>query len=121
MKACLFVGLGGAIGSMLRYCIGLINLNDSTAFPYKTMIINVVGSFLIGLVVAFAGSISNLDANLLLFLKVGICGGFTTFSTFAFESSGLIQSGKIGIAMLYIILSVMLSIGAIFGAQIIVK
>lgn len=121
MITCFWVALGGAIGSVLRYLIGLINLNDSSIFPYKTLAINIVGSLIIGVTVALAGKYSNADANIILFLKVGICGGFTTFSTFALESSGLIRDGKLWLAVLYITLSVMLSIGAVFIGQAIVK
>lgn len=121
MIACLWVALGGAIGSVIRYLIGLININEATAFPYKTLIINIVGSLLIGIVVALAGKYTNANSNIILFIKVGICGGFTTFSTFALESTNLIQSGKYLLAFAYIALSVILSILAVFSAQIIIK
>ena len=121
MITCFWVALGGAIGSVLRYLVGLININDSVIFPYKTLIINIVGSLIIGITVALAGKYSNADANVILFLKVGICGGFTTFSTFALESFGLVHDGRLWSAVLYRLLSVLLSICAVLLGQAIVK
>lgn len=121
MIACLWVALGGAIGSVLRYLIGLININEATTFPYKTLIINVIGSLLIGITVALANKFTNADSNIILFIKVGICGGFTTFSTFALETTNLVQGGKYLIAFSYIMLSLVLSVLAVFSAQLIIK
>lgn len=121
MISCLYVALGGAIGSVIRYLISLINLNESTIFPYKTLIINIIGSLLIGLTVAFVGKHSSVDSNLVLLVKVGICGGFTTFSTFALETTNLWQNGRIGIAFLYVLLSVILSTVAVFMGQVVIK
>ena len=122
---CLFVGLGGFVGSILRYLVGFIPAGlagTSAAFPIKTLLINIVGSFVIGIVCALAGKLgAGMNPQLLLFLKVGLCGGFTTFSTFALESNGLIQAGQAPLALLYAVLSVTLSIAAVFAAQAIVK
>ena len=117
MLSCLFVALGGAVGSVARYLIGLIKLNDSAVFPIKTLAINIIGSFLIGLIVALSVKSSDLDPQLVLFLKVGVCGGFTTFSTFALESVELFGSGRPGAAVLYVLLSVLGSAAAILLAQ----
>lgn len=121
MINCIVVGLGGFVGAVLRYLISLINLNDSTVFPYKTLITNVLGALAIGFIVAFAVKKADLDPRLILFLKVGICGGFTTFSTFALESVNLFQAGRTWLSLLYIVLSVVLSILAVAFAQIVVK
>lgn len=121
MTACLCVAFGGAIGSVLRYLISLIDFKSAADFPYATLIVNVIGSFLIGLIVAFTIVKVDMNPNLILFLKVGICGGFTTFSTFALESTQMMQSGKVWLAILYMLLSIILSIGAIAGAQCLVK
>lgn len=114
----LAVGAGGFIGSTLRYLIGLIPLKAETDFPYKTFTINILGCFIIGLIAAMAGK-KNLDPRLILFLKVGICGGFTTFSSFALESTDLIHAGHPAIAALYCILSVSVGIIAVIAAQVI--
>lgn len=118
---CLIVGAGGFIGCILRYLISLIKINEYESFPYKTLFINVLGSFFIGLIVALALKYSVNDSRLVLFLKVGICGGFTTFSTFALESFDLISTGKVWISIIYIILSVVLSVLAVLLSQIIVR
>lgn len=115
------VAAGGAIGAVSRYLIGLIRISETTVFPYKTLIINIAGSFIIGLISAYAANKSGFNPDLLLFLKVGICGGFTTFSTFAFETADLLHSGKPAAAFAYIALSIVLSVGAVFLAQIAVN
>ena len=109
MKNILYVFLGGGIGSVLRYLIylGLPSGN----FPYATFMVNVSGSFLIGLFIAMYSE-NSLHHSTLLFLATGICGGFTTFSTFSKESYGLIQTQQWGLLFAYILLSVSLSIGA---------
>lgn len=114
----LAVGAGGFIGSTLRYLIGFIPVKSTTGFPYKTFAINILGCSIIGLIAAMAGK-KNLDPRLILFLKVGICGGFTTFSSFALESTDLIHAGHPAIAALYCILSVSVGIIAVIAAQVI--
>ena len=121
MVNCLFVGLGGFIGAVCRYLIGLVPMKAQPVFPVKTFLINIIGAFVIGLIAALAAKNSSMDPHLILFLKVGICGGFTTFSTFAFETTDLLQSGNTGTALLYAILSVVLGVLAVFAAQILVK
>ena len=113
MINCLFVGMGGFIGSVCRYLLGLLPVENSQGFPVKTLIINVTGAFVIGIVAAAAG--------LVLFLKVGICGGFTTFSTFAYETGIMMEKGQIGLALLYVILSAVFGVLAVFAGQMLVK
>ena len=109
---CLIVGLGGALGSMIRYLIGLIPIHETTTFPINTFIVNILGAIAIGFVAFYATE--NIDENWLLFLKVGICGGFTTFSTFAIETGTLLKNGNPTRAFLYVILSVLLGVLAVF-------
>lgn len=116
MLNCILVGTGGFIGSVLRYLISLIPLNESSNFPYKTLIINVVGSFMIAFFSALALK-NRIDPKLSLMLRTGLCGGFTTFSTFAYETSGLFKSGFGFSAVLYVIFSVFLGIFAVFAAE----
>jgi CrcB protein len=118
---CLFVGVGGFVGSVLRYLISLIPLRHESGFPLVTLGINVLGAFALGLIMALAGRSSGLDPRAMLFLKVGICGGFTTFSTFALEAHGLLAGGKPIVAILYMLLSVILCIFAIYGAGALVR
>lgn len=118
---CLFVGIGGAIGSVTRYLAGLIPIKPQNGFPLTTLMINVLGSFCIGIIVAIAGRTKGFDPKLLLLLKVGFCGGFTTFSTFSLETVGLLQKGNYFTAGIYMALSAILCILAILFAQMIVK
>lgn len=118
---CLVVSAGGAVGTVCRYLVGLLPLKPQNGFPLITLGINVAGAFLIGLIAAAAGKYSGLDPRLLLFLKVGICGGFTTFSTFSLESVNLLQNGQVLLSLSYMALSVFLCVGAVVGAQMLVK
>ena len=117
MVKCLLVGVGGGIGAILRYLIGLIPVG---AQNIKTLLINVIGAFVIGLISVSAEKYQ-VSPLLVLTLKTGVCGGFTTFSTFALETDQLIQSGNYGFTILYIGLSVVLSVAAVFAAQILMK
>ncbi len=121
MIKCILVGLGGFIGAVLRYLIGLIPIKTDSGFPIKTMLINIAGAFAIGIVTALAAKNKSISPNFILMLQVGVCGGFTTFSTFAYEISDLIKTGNILTALLYILLSTVLSVCAVFAAQEIIK
>ena len=118
---CIVVSAGGAVGTVCRYLVGLLPIRHESGFPLITLGINVVGAFLIGLIAAAAGKYAGLDPRLLLFLKVGICGGFTTFSTFSLESVNLLQNGQVLVSLSYMALSVLLCVGAVIGAQLLVK
>lgn len=103
MSRFLWVALGGALGAMLRYAVSLIPVRGS--FPVLTLLTNLLGALLIGFI-AGAAEISAPSPGLILFAKTGLCGGFTTFSTFSLESYTLIKAGQKGTAVLYIALSV---------------
>ena len=119
MTECLIVGVGGFIGSVCRYLIGLVPLEHSSGFHLKTFFINIIGAFLIGLVAALAAR-NSLHPRLALFLKVGICGGFTTFSSFALESQQLVGKGAPVAAALYMVLSLFFGVlAAILGQKVI--
>ena len=121
MINCIVVGVGGFIGSVCRYLIGLLPIEAGSGFPIKTLAINVVGSFCLGLIAALAAKNEGMDPHVVLLLKVGVCGGFTTFSTFAYESTELIRSGHTLTAFAHICLSVLLGVVAVFAAQLCVK
>ncbi len=118
---CLLVGAGGMIGSVGRYLFGLLPIKMYHSFPIHTLLINIIGAFMIGLIVALAEKNSNTSPQLLLFLKVGVCGGFTTFSTFSWEAMDLLQGGKFTVALVYMVLSVVLCVSAVAITSIIIK
>ena len=117
MMDCIVVGVGGFVGAVCRYLIGMIPLKEGCTFPIKTFLINIAGSFLIGIVAALAMKTDSLDSRTVLFLKVGICGGFTTFSSFALETADLMKDGKMHLAAIYTVLSVTLGVLAVFAGQ----
>ena len=121
MLNCLIVGLGGFIGAVGRYLIGLIPLREDFVFPVKTLAVNLIGALFIGILAAVAAKHPQTDPRLLLFLKVGICGGFTTFSTFALESVDLLKAEHPALAALYIALSILFGIAAVFAGQAVVR
>ena len=98
----LLVGLGGAVGAMLRYAISLIPYKGG--FPLLTFVTNILGALLIGFIVGYASK-RNVNDSLMLFLKTGLCGGFTTFSTFSLEAYNLFVSGSKILAVCYAVLS----------------
>lgn len=108
------VGLGGFIGSVLRYLITLIPIKESTPFPMNTFITNILGVILISMLSFYITKNTDYNHSLMLFLKVGLCGGFTTFSTYALEAGNLMKTGNMNIALLYIIATTVLSIIIIF-------
>lgn len=121
MIECIVVGIGGFIGAVCRYLIGLIPIKEGCIFPLKTFVINILGSFIIGIIAALAVKNNSPHPRVVLFLKVGICGGFTTFSSFALETNDLIQNGNTGIALLYAILSMTAGVIAAFAGQAVIR
>lgn len=103
IKNLLIVGLGGGVGSMLRYIIQKwMQPASAAAFPSGTLLVNIAGCFLIGLFWnSFARSL-NWSEEMKLLLMTGLCGGFTTFSAFTLESIGLLKENKTGLFLLYI-------------------
>ncbi|MBE6354750.1 fluoride efflux transporter CrcB [Treponema sp.] len=120
MLNCFVVALGGGIGACLRYLTGLIPIKEPFTFPIKTLVINLLGCFVIGLIAALAVKNTSLSPKTVLFIKTGLCGGFTIFSTFALETETLIKTGHIGIAVLYVALSVVVGVGLVFAGQVVV-
>lgn len=112
LKALLYVFLGGGVGSVLRYWLSLLSTRFFSVgvFPIGTLLINILGSFLIGY---FSGCFVRED-YLKYLLITGFCGGFTTFSAFSMENVTLWQSGQIGMALLYVATSVLLGILSVF-------
>ena len=120
-KNILFVACGGAVGATLRYLITFIPMN--CIFPLKTMLTNIIGSLVIGLVVGLAENRSDMPGGLIIFLKTGICGGFTTFSTFSLETLELIDGRHYMEGTFYMALSVIscvagVAVGRFIGTKV---
>lgn len=105
----LLVGLGGGLGAILRYAVSCVPYRGS--FPVLTLITNLTGAVLIGLIVGLSVR-KNLPGSAVLFLKTGVCGGYTTFSTFSLEAYQLFSTGSQAAGTLYVLLSVL---GCIVG------
>ena len=112
-----YVALGSAVGGVTRYLLGgWIQQRTGSTFPIQTLLINVSGSFLLGLLQRYAPDSAAISPEVRTMLTIGFCGGYTTFSTFSFETVRLLEDGDWPRAALYIGLSIVLSIGgAVLG------
>jgi fluoride exporter len=119
IKQLLLVGFGGMLGSMLRYATGLAL--KSTQWPVGTFVVNLSGSFMLGVVLGVALKNELFDTNWRLFLATGVCGGFTTFSAFSAEGIQLLQQQRYSIFFLYFALSILLGLGASWLGLILTK
>ena len=109
------IALGGALGAILRYLLGnQISIIFGTNFPFSILIINVIGSFFMGMAIESFNLFSITNEPLQKFLTVGILGAFTTFSTFSLDALDLIMKNRISDAFLYISASVLLAIAFLF-------
>ena len=116
MKELLLVFLGGGLGSTVRFSLGRwVNALHNHHFPWGTLVVNVVACLILGFVIGLADHKQLISASSRLFWTVGFCGGFSTFSTFSNETLYLIQAGFTISLILYISLSLLLCVAAIFG------
>ncbi len=115
MKNILLVGLGGFVGSIARYFVSKLNLTiDIWDIPIGTLTVNIVGSYVIGLLAGISEKSVLLTPDLRLLLMVGLCGGFTTFSSFTNENLMLMHNGQVFSLLMYTGLSVMLGFVAVY-------
>jgi CrcB protein len=122
IKTLLLIGSGGFLGSISRFLASRFMQNNFTStFPIGTFVVNITGCLLIGLIYGFSERSSLLTPGWKMFLAVGFCGGFTTFSTFANENLALLRDGDFFHFMLYTGLSVFLGIAATFSGVLITK
>jgi CrcB protein len=107
IKGFLIVGLGGAIGSMLRYAVQKIfQVQSAAAFPTGTLLVNIAGCFLIGILWGMVSRSLSWNEEMKLLLMTGFCGGFTTFSAFTLEGIGLLKENKTALFLIYLTASV---------------
>ncbi len=121
MKQALLVFIGGGFGSVARYLIGKYLNNVESGIPYGTFLVNIVGSLLIGIILGLAIKNDTLSSNQTIFLATGFCGGFTTFSTFAYENHALLKSGDFMSFAIYTIASFAVGFLAVFLGMFLVK
>ena len=114
MKNILLVFVGGGFGSVLRFIIGKYLNNAENGIPYGTFLANILGSLLIGIILGYALKNNSLSSSQTLLLATGFCGGFTTFSTFAYENHVFLKSGDFGSFALYTIASFVIGFLAVF-------
>jgi fluoride exporter len=119
----LWVTVGSALGGLLRYAITRMTLSMSAGFPYGTIFINILGSFVIGYfgtLTLQSGRYAASD-NLRLFVMVGLCGGFTTFSSFSLQTFDLLRSGAWVRALANVVLSVTLCLAAVAAGHLLAQ
>ena len=122
IKNLLLVAFGGGAGSMARYlCQKWLSEDHPHPFPWATFIVNLAGCFLIGVIYAAAEKVTFITPQIRLLLVTGFCGGFATFSTFAFENMNLLRGNDTIYFLIYTIASVVLGIAAVFGGIAIMK
>ena len=113
---CLAVGIGGFVGAIGRYLLSFVSGYYFLEFPLGTMLINLTGAFCIGFIAGIT-PLGVLSEQQQLFFKTGLCGGFTTFSTFSLESVTLLQRGRTGLALAYMALSAGLCLAGVLAGQ----
>ena len=117
MRQLFFVFVGGGLGSVLRYIIGRYLNQTGSGFPLGTFTANILGSLLIGIIIGLAAKNNTLSQNQTLLLATGFCGGFTTFSTFAYENHVLFKSGDFTSFALYTFASFIVAFLAVFAGM----
>jgi CrcB protein len=111
-----YVAAGGAVGSVCRYLLGAwLQGRADVAFPVGTLVVNVSGSLVLGFLLRYALASPGVTPEVRALLTTGFCGGYTTFSTFSYETAALLEEGDVRRASLYVGLSVVLSIAGTFA------
>lgn len=117
MKQLILVFIGGGTGSVLRYILGRWLNTSQNGIPYGTFAANILGSLCIGLILGWALKNNSLSSSSTLLLATGFCGGFTTFSTFAYENHLMLKSGDFLTFALYTLASLILGFAAVFAGM----
>jgi CrcB protein len=121
VKQLLLVFVGGGFGSVLRFLIGKHLNSPETGIPYGTFLANILGSLLIGIILGLAARNNTLNSSQTLLLATGFCGGFTTFSTFAYENHIFLKSGDFTSFAIYTIASFVIGFLAVFAGMFLAK
>lgn len=114
MKQVLLVFIGGGVGSALRYMVGKFLKTSASGFPWSTFSVNVLGSLLIGILMGVSLKNSSFSENQTLLLITGLCGGFTTFSAFAYENQVFLKEGDFTSFFIYTFGTIGLGLAAVF-------
>lgn len=121
MKNLILVFIGGGFGSVLRFALGKWLQQSDKGIPYGTLTANILGSLFIGIILGYAAKSDALTQNHTLLLATGFCGGFTTFSSFAYENHAFLKSGDFASFALYTIASFVFGFLAVFAGMYLVK
>jgi len=117
----LLVGVGGFLGSVMRYLVALAFAPADAGFPFATMTVNIAGSFLIGFISELAVSTSMVSPEARLLLVTGFCGGFTTFSAYMYEDASLVREGQLLYAGMYLAGSIIGGFAALYSGTLAAK
>jgi fluoride exporter len=121
-RSIFLVGIGGLLGSVARYAVALLFAGQSSStFPFATLVVNIAGCFLIGIVFALSERGNIVSPEWRIFLTTGFCGGFTTFSTFSYESLRLLEDGEIIYLSANILISVVAGLAATYLGILLVR
>jgi CrcB protein len=118
MRDLILVGIGGFIGAILRYALSSVIQSDSSAIPIGTLLVNFLGTLLLGIVVYSAELVSFITPEIRIFLTIGVLGAFTTMSTFGHEAFTMFEEGKTILLVIYVVATVLLVFLGIFVARI---
>ena len=122
MKTLILIAIGGAIGAVSRHAVSASMLRlFGPNFPVGTMVLNILGSFIMGCLAAYFMNAAGISQSIKVFLTVGVLGAFTTFSAFSLDTLTLFQRGEVTLAFGYVLGSVILSIGALWGGFMLLK
>ena len=122
LRSLLYIGIGSFIGGIGRYLLQqFVQKQFPSSIPLGTLSVNIIGCFIIGIVYALSAKSNLISPELRLFLATGICGGFTTFSSFAYENVSMVLDGELYYPLLYTLISVVIGFGAVHLGILLIK